>query len=115
MYSQEVVDSVRKLLEDGHSQRTVARLSGVSRGTVCAIAQRAREDRRRKPVDELDEPLGPIVRCPDCGGRVHAPCKLCRIRRIQADERANRRRKAGRNLELADKILARRRFDPTFD
>lgn len=114
MLSQEVIDGVRQLLEAGSSRRTVARVAGISRGTVNAIAQGKREDRQRRPIDVDDEPLGPIVRCAECGGRVHAPCRLCRIRRIQADERANRRRMAGRNLALTDKLLARRKFDPTF-
>ena len=88
--------------------------SGVSRGTVSAIAQGKRDDLRRRPIDDWDEPLGPLVRCSECGGRVYAPCRLCRIRRLKADERADRRRLAGRNLALADKLMSRRRFDPTF-
>lgn len=115
MLSQDQVESIRKLLHDGiHSQREIAKLTGVSRGSVGAIASGQRVDRQRKPRDEFEEPLGPIVRCPECGGRVYSPCRLCHIRGLKAEERAERRRTADRNRETADRILQRRRFDPTF-
>jgi len=33
-----------------------------------------------------EEPAGPPVRCPGCGGRVYPPCRLCRMRRIKEEE-----------------------------
>jgi transcriptional regulator with XRE-family HTH domain len=113
MISQEQVQAVRKLLADGrYSQRDVAKLTGVSRGTIGAIASGQRVDRVRQPRERLEEPLGPIVRCPTCGGRVHAPCVLCRVRNLKAEERAERRRRADRDRNDADEIL-RRRSNPT--
>ena len=111
MIPQAKIEEVRRLLAEGKSQRQAAVLAEVSRGTVGRIAAGRLADRVVLP--RLDEPPpGPIVRCPDCGGRVFAPCVVCRIRRIKSDERADRRR-------MADRILRtpkddRRRNDPTF-
>jgi DNA-binding XRE family transcriptional regulator len=88
MLSQQTVDQILALLkEDSLSQREIARRTGVSRGTVCAIANQRRKVR---PVparwDQLCLFTGPIVRCPRCGGRVYAPCRLCYIRDLKQAE-----------------------------
>jgi len=86
MIAPHIVEQVRQLLAEGElGQRTIARLTGVSRGTVHAIAtgRRPDYDRRRKPRDDeagLLEPTGPLERCPGCGGMVEMPCRLCRAR-----------------------------------
>ncbi len=78
------VQLVEQLLnQHKHSLRTIARLSGVSRGSVSLIAAGRRpnyEAPRHAPDDEHWIPAGPIVRCPKCGGRVFAPCRLCHVR-----------------------------------
>ena len=78
-----LVDTVRRLLaERKWSMRKIARMAGVSRGTVGAIAHNKRRDRPR-PTDEEDllaQPSGPLRRCPGCGGLVQMPCRLCRVR-----------------------------------
>ena len=76
------VAEVRRLLAEGKSYREIAAATGVSRGSVGGIATGARRDRlpMRMRDHHYDEPLGPIGRCPDCGGRVHLPCRLCRTR-----------------------------------
>jgi hypothetical protein len=65
-------------------------MTGVSRGTVAAIARGERPDRDESPGDNepLDEPLGPPERCPGCGGMVHAPCRLCRTRKLMAQSKS---------------------------
>lgn len=95
------VKEVERLLVEGQlSQRKIAQAIGVSRATVSAIASGTRPDyaarvRARAEADEF-QPLGPIERCPSCGGRVYMPCRLCRVRKMKArDEgrlRAMRRR-----------------------
>ena len=107
------VAAIRKLLNEGHSHREIARKTGISRGTVGSIASGKRTDRVRQPRDECEAPLGPIGRCPQCGGRVFTPCLLCQIRKLKSVERADRRRTAGREEKptVAD---MRRRCDPTF-
>jgi len=84
MIAPKIVAEVRRLLEEKtHSQRKIARLVGVSRGTVGTIALGRRPDydlRRSLCEDEGDEPDSPPERCPGCGGMVQMPCRLCRVR-----------------------------------
>jgi hypothetical protein len=80
----------RLLLEGRHSQRAIARLLGVARGTVRAIAD------GHRPIypdagEEPDQDAGPPTRCPSCGGTVFAPCRLCRTRDGIREKRLRRR------------------------
>jgi hypothetical protein len=75
------VQEVQRLLaKKCHSQRQIAQLTGVSRGTVHAIASGKRGMHGREPAAqaELDEPTP--VRCRGCGARVYLPCVLCQAR-----------------------------------
>lgn len=75
-----VVREVRRLLvEEGLSQRKVARMTGVSRGTIGRIATGRRSDYPERDPAE-DQPQGPPERCGGCGGLVYMPCRLCRVR-----------------------------------
>jgi transcriptional regulator with XRE-family HTH domain len=89
MIAPQIVDEVRRLLAEGRlSQRQIARATGVSRGTVGAIASGRRPDYHnlRPALDEdLLQPTGPPQRCPGCGGMVYLPCRLCRVRRLKAE------------------------------
>jgi len=84
MIACEVVDEIKRLLEEGSlSQRRIARQLGVSRGTVHAIARGKRPDyrpREREQEDDSVSPHGPWRRCPTCGGMVQMPCLACRVR-----------------------------------
>ncbi|MFZ5832477.1 MAG: hypothetical protein ACOY3P_20515 [Planctomycetota bacterium] len=83
MLAPAVVAEIRRLLaEDRLSQRAIARQMGISRGTIAAIASGRRVDRVPRPGsdDELLAPQGPPARCPECGGMVYLPCRLCHIR-----------------------------------
>ncbi len=87
------IQEIERLLAEGSlSQRKIARKAGVSRATVSSIANGARPDyearREAKRQQLLDELPGPLIRCDECGGRVYAPCRLCRVRRIKAAEQA---------------------------
>jgi transcriptional regulator with XRE-family HTH domain len=88
MIAPSVVQEVRRLLAEGNfSQRRIAKLTGISRGTVGAIAAGRRPDYeslRPTANDELPEPSGPPQRCPGCGGMVYLPCRLCRTRALRA-------------------------------
>jgi len=115
MLSDAKIDEIRNLLtQGGRSHRAIARLAGVSRGTVGAVAAGRRADRKNAPVDPDDLPPGPVIRCPECGGKVYSPCRLCRVRALKSAERADRRRTAGRPDAATPESL-RRRCDPTFD
>lgn len=99
MISQEQIDEIRRLLAGGTlSQRQISVLTGVSRGTIGSVASGKRIDRRPRPNDDWDVAEGPIVRCPGCGGRVHSPCRLCRIRELKTAEQADRRQRADRDF-----------------
>lgn len=79
------IAEVKRLLATGAlSQRYIARLTGISRGTVGQIARGKRPDYPRrppKPPKPVFEP-GPPRRCPRCGGMVLMPCLACRVREI---------------------------------
>jgi predicted XRE-type DNA-binding protein len=83
MIAGDVVKEIRSLLADGAlSQRAIAVRLGVSRGTVCAIAQ---GKRRHYPQRQLQKdmqfvsPAGRPVRCAGCGSLVQMPCLACYI------------------------------------
>ncbi len=86
MVPQGKVNEVRRLLADGRlSQRGIARLTGVSRGTVGAIASGRRPDypRERPNGDQWPDVWGPLERCPACGSRVYMPCRACAARSLK--------------------------------
>ena len=97
MIAAAVVREIRDLLaEGGLSQRKIAGQTGVSRGTVNAIARGKRPDyatRRPGPGADFTSPGGPPTRCPGCGGMVQMPCLLCQVRAIK-----QRRRLQGRSF-----------------
>ena len=82
-----VLDIKQKLATGKLSQRQIAKLTGISRATISAIARGRRPDYEpRVRDDEPERPTGPPVRCPGCGGRVYLPCRLCRIRAAKRRE-----------------------------
>jgi len=91
MIAASVVSEIRSLLTDGNlSQRKIARRLGVSRGTVNAIALGKRPDQaggRPRSVEDWTIMIGPVARCPGCGGMVQMPCLACRIREMQQRRR----------------------------
>ena len=116
MLASSMVKEIRRLLAEGNfSQRKIARLTGVSRGTIGAIASGKRPDYELRPRtdDEFERPAGPPRRCPTCGGMVYMPCRLCTLRRQLATKKKNRRmdpRPEGLlGLELRDEH--RRRYE----
>jgi len=85
MIAPELVKRVERLLAEGNlSQRKIAKLTGVSRGSVGAIAAGRRPDyeglRRRRQEQELPERTGPPERCPGCGAMVLMPCLACGLK-----------------------------------
>ena len=88
MIAPKVVMEIRRLLAEGMlSQRKIAGLLGVSRGSVGAIASGRRPDYAtfRQSQDDEEEPAGPPERCPTCGGMVYMPCRLCRVRQMSVE------------------------------
>jgi hypothetical protein len=85
MIEPQLVEQVERLLAEGKlSYRKIARFTGVSRGTIGAIASGRRRIQPRRMFFWEDEPMVPDVppqRCPDCGGMVYLPCRLCRTRK----------------------------------
>ncbi len=73
-------------LEQGElSQRQIAEMLGVSRGTVHAIAS-GRRGLYGTAADANEVGLafkGTAVRCPGCGAHVFMPCLLCRAREVR--------------------------------
>ena len=92
MLAAKTVAEIQRLLDlKTHSQRKIAALLGVSRGSVAAIASGRRRDVLAEAWDDAAaEPSGPPSRCPGCGALVYMPCLLCRLRK--ENPRATRRR-----------------------
>jgi hypothetical protein len=75
---------VRSLLAEGTlSQRSIARLTGLSRSSIGGIARGNRRAFIAAGVDDgvkfFSTSQSP-QRCPECGGLVYMPCHACRIR-----------------------------------
>ncbi|QDT01239.1 hypothetical protein [Adhaeretor mobilis] len=97
MLSREIVLEVKRLLdEDKHSQRQIASLLKVSRGSVNAIANNRRGLHGREPERQLQLFATRPSRCCKCGGYVYAPCLLCRAREYR--EREARLQKLARRV-----------------
>ena len=93
MIAKGMVDEIKRLLAAGNlSQRKIAKQTGISRATVGAIASGKRPEYPARVPNDDYRPAGPPVRCPGCGGRVYAPCQLCRVRAIKSKEQSRRRR-----------------------
>jgi transcriptional regulator with XRE-family HTH domain len=88
MIEPQLVEQVERLLAEGKlSYRKIARFTGVSRGTIGAIASGRRRIQPRRMFFWEEEPMVPDVppqRCPQCGGMVYMPCRLCRTRKEMA-------------------------------
>jgi hypothetical protein len=92
MISPSRIEEIRRLLNWGKlSQRAIARQTGVSRGTVQAIA----EDRHRPGSGhrtiglrgDFTPPSGLPIRCPGCGAKVQMPCLACYVQETKARRR----------------------------
>lgn len=84
-----VLEIQRMLCADELSQRAIADLLGVSRGTVANIAHGRRGLREHAPPARYvrrsaRHPRGLPMRCAHCGGLVYMPCLLCEARAFQA-------------------------------
>jgi transcriptional regulator with XRE-family HTH domain len=103
MIAAHLVEQIEQLLAEGKlSQRKIARLTGVSRGTIGAIASGRRQARPRRISlweDELEVPDTPPQRCPGCGGMVYMPCRLCRTQKAIATMPALREQKLARLMQ----------------
>ena len=88
MIEPQLVEQIERLLAKGKlSYRKIARFTGVSRGTIGAIASGRRRIQPRRMSFWEEEPTVPDVppqRCPQCGGMVYMPCRLCRMRKEMA-------------------------------
>ncbi len=106
MIAPQLIDEVKRLLAEGKlSQRRIAKATGVSRGTVGAIAVGKRPDYvalRRARADDLPQPVGPPRRCPSCGSTVLMPCMACHIRaKTKASRKFELRVRNGGDEDLA--------------
>lgn len=81
MIKDSVIKSIEQLLRhEGLSQRQIAKLLGVSRGTVQAVAHGRRIIMTKfPPQHSFIPPKGPPNRCPNCGAYVLMPCLACQL------------------------------------
>ena len=81
MIEQSIIETIEKLLaQDGLSQRQIAKIMKVSRGTVYAVAKGKRTLKKNKSnTSPFVFPEGKPSRCPYCGAIVQMPCLSCQI------------------------------------
>ena len=91
MLKPEIVLKILFLLKEKKcSQRKVAKIIGVSRGTVSAIALGKRKLMRSLSAHEdasFISPQGPPRRCPLCGAKTQMPCLACQLRGRKRNEK----------------------------
>ncbi len=88
MIAPSVIDEILRLLaESSLSQRRIAEITNVSRGTVNAVA-RGKRRAHRCPWPDWEEPTGPLERCSKCGAMATTPCHACRVRELVHGGRA---------------------------
>ena len=79
------------LKERKFSQRKIAKMLGVSRGTVSAIALGKRKLSSSLTAQEdtsVIPPKGPPLRCGGCGAKTKMPCLACQLRKRKEEKRA---------------------------
>jgi hypothetical protein len=81
------VREVRDLLRR-NSERTVARLTGVSRKTVTRIARG--KHKAREPTYDMAPDPRPTGRCPGCGRKIELPCRACEAEAARGPRRGAR-------------------------
>jgi hypothetical protein len=99
------VNEVRRLLDEGcYSHREIARRTGVSRGSVDAIAdgRRAHHGREDRAAESQAKP--PHQRCAECGDLVRLPCVACQAR----DYLRRKRRLSTRETHVGESRAVRR-------
>jgi hypothetical protein len=102
-----IKEAERLLAEGKLSHRKIALAVGISRATVGGIASGRRPDyeARQRARAVANEPLGPLARCPGCGGLVYMPCRLCTVRKMKVFEREVARAGRRHARELAQRRL----------
>ena len=85
MLSVTIVLEIQRLLKSGRwSQRKIARMLGVSRGTVSAVARGRRKAETNRELKSIESsgfipPKGVPRRCSRCGALTKMPCLSCQI------------------------------------
>jgi len=80
MIDNTVIKKIQTLVQQGQmSQRKIAKLLGVSRGTVQAVAHGKRTLHRNPSANHWIAPSGQPQRCPKCGSCVRMPCLACQL------------------------------------
>ena len=107
MLSAETIESIERMVTSGrYSVRGIAKLTGVSRFSVAAIArgnaQPVRRPKQEQTEAEGESPLsaGIAARCSTCGGLVYMPCRACHLR-----EFLERQTREGRPVPKAEPCL----------
>ncbi len=82
MLEPSVIRDIQRLLDAGHPQRAIARDLAVSRNIVVQVARGQRVPQEPAAYDRRKR--FSLRRCPDCGGIVEMPCRLCQTRELIA-------------------------------
>ncbi|MCL2745437.1 MAG: hypothetical protein FWE67_16475 [Planctomycetaceae bacterium] len=92
MLSHKQIEKVKKLLKAGkHSERAIARLTGVARTVIHRLANGKNKKwfREEHQWDDhwhgLRSPI-PNQRCPKCGAKVQMPCLVCIMRELATEK-----------------------------
>lgn len=81
MIAPHLTERIKRLLaEGGRSYRDIAKIVGVSPGSVNRVARGEVPKRRKLSASPGTGPTGPAKRCLICGGMVSMPCRACGLR-----------------------------------
>ncbi len=90
MIAEEKIREAELMLARGKlSQRKIAKITGLSRGTISMIASGKRKVQVRTVDPDMPPELekSPPVRCPGCGAMVRMPCLLCFLKNLAERKR----------------------------
>jgi hypothetical protein len=85
MIAEEKIREAELMLARGKlSQRKIAKITGLSRGTISMIANGKRKVQAKTVAPDLppEQEKSPPVRCPCCGAMVRMPCLLCFLKNL---------------------------------
>ena len=77
-----IIAEAKRLLAEGQTQREVARLLGISRGTIGAVLKGRRPNYADREDESRIDPNALKSRCGGCGALCVQPCLACRDREL---------------------------------
>lgn len=82
-----IIEVISLLESRRFSMRTIARKTGISRGSIASIFRNMEQEKHRIAQRFDVVPTGPFRRCPECGVKTKLPCLSCAIKKWLGKQR----------------------------